>query len=72
MGASDTPHDGGVSWGPTAPPHPPFTPTPATHPPHDLPHHHPPYDSPHHLPQRKSGALMPGISWAPPHSLPIR
>ena len=23
-------------------------------------------------PQRKSGALMPDISWAPPHSLPIR
>ena len=25
-----------------------------------------------HPPQRKSGALMLDISWAPPHSLPIR
>ena len=30
------------------------------------PHHHPPH------PQRKSEALMPDISWAPSHSLPIR
>ena len=33
-----------------------------------------PLPSHHHLPptHRKSGALMPDISWAPPHSLPIQ
>ena len=47
------------------PSNPPTTPLP-THSPHLI---LPP--TPTH-PQRKIGALMPDISWAPPHSLPIR
>ena len=60
----------------------PTTTQPTLHPPHQPlplhPTHHPippphntthPTTSPH---WRKSGALMPDISWAPPHSLPIR
>ena len=57
---------------------------PTTTPPHYTYHtHHPmtPYPTTTHLttptppppphPQRKNGALMPDISWAPPHNLPI-
>ena len=64
---------------PTPPPHTP--PAPPNHqPPHYPPHHHPPhhphpttpYPTTPTYPQRKSGALMPDISWAPPHSLPIQ
>ena len=50
--------------------HPPTLPT--------SPHHHPPHPTttpnpttPTH-PWRKIGALLPDISWAPPHSLPIQ
>ena len=54
---------------------PPPTPPLQTHPlnltlpPPTIPTHHP---HPTTHPQRKIGALMPDISWAPPHSLPIR
>ena len=54
------------------PPHPPPTHCPPTYQP--TPHHHPPTHPqipPTTHPWRKSGALMPDISWAPPHSLPI-
>ena len=58
-----------------------LTPPPTTHHPHPSHHHHhptPPPPSHHHPPHptthlwRKSGALMPDISWVPLHSLPIR
>ena len=47
---------------PHTPPTPPTTPSPP-------PRHHP---HPTTHPWRKSGALLPDMSWAPPHSLPIR
>ena len=57
----------------TPPPHPHHHHHPPTQPPHQPPpHHHPSKEPSNHPPQRKSGALMPDISWAPPHSLPIR
>ena len=51
--------------------------SPPSPPPTQPPHHHPPCPTtpnpttPTH-PWRKIGALMPDISWAPPHGLPIR
>ena len=61
-------------WGLNTPPHP--QPHPTTNPPHP-PHPTTTYPTTPHpiIPthrQRKSGALMSDISWAPPHSLPIR
>ena len=52
--------------------HHPTHPPPPTHPTHDPPHHHPPQEPSNHPPWRKSGALMPDISWAAPHSLPTQ
>ena len=51
-----------ITWGASDTTHPSSTT-------HNIPHQHTTH--PTH-PQRKSGALMPDISWAPPHSLPIR
>ena len=65
-----------ITWGASDTTHPSSTT-------HNIPHQHTtyhtptlPYHHPHpttpHPPMEKSGALMPDISWAPPHSLPIR
>ena len=79
-GASDTTHPSSTTHNiphqhtthPTT--HPTITPTspPPIKPPHPTtttPTHT--TTTPHLHPQRKSGALMPDISWAPPHSLLI-
>ena len=50
------------------PSHPPTHTTTTTHPP-TPPATTPPQEPSNHPPQRKSRALMPDISWAPPHSL---
>ena len=62
----DTPHHRGIRHYPSFVHHPQH-PSPAHH-----THHHTPTPPPPTHPQRKSGALMPDISWAPLHSLSIR
>ena len=62
-------------WKIKIPPQPHHQPHPSIHPTHHTPPHPPhptttPTPPPPTHPWRKSGALMPDISWAPPHSLP--